>query len=136
MGTATGAREVFLSDRAACAEPVLQDVNHDGRIDIVEYNAGALSMDECSGDALATPCQEEYSTDWAVVNVQADSGFNNEPAHAQQFYLDRAAEYSRSAEQIRQALAAGSSVSPRCNAEMAAALDSMATLAGQLARGG
>jgi hypothetical protein len=136
VGTPTGAREAFLTDRSICSEPSLQDVNEDGLLDIVEYNTGALTRDECRGDALAMPCQQTYATDWAVAHIQIESGFTNDPSHATQFYLSRSEQYSRSAQQIRQALEDRAAVSPRCDAAMALALDSMAVRAGQLVRGG
>lgn len=131
LGTANGARPVFVTDERTCRVPELRDVNGDGRPDVVNYESGALTHDECRGDALAEPCQRTYPTEWAVAWIQEADSFVNVPPRAKSFYSDRATAYEAAARQIRSRLASGGkpAPSPRCDLHLAAAIDSMAARA-------
>jgi hypothetical protein len=136
FGTTNGARVEFVTSDRMCRVPELKDINDDGRPDVVSYESGALTFDECRGDALAEPCQRAYPTEWAVAWIQEADSFVNAPSRARRFYADRATEYEAAARQIRNQLAnrARPAPSPRCDVHLAAAIDSMGVRARGLAQ--
>jgi hypothetical protein len=127
----SGARTAFVTGGETCRVPELQDVNGDGRVDVVTFTPGALPWDECSGDALAQSCQEAYPTEWADAWIQVADTFKVVPALAQSYYSDRAQRYEDAARELRARLESElrTTAPPRCDLNVAAALDSMAVRA-------
>lgn len=136
FGTSMGARPVFVTTDDACRLPEVRDINNDGRPDVISYEPGALPLDECRGDPLAEPCQRAYPTEWAVPWIQHADSFVNQPSLAKSFYSDRAKEYEAGADTLRERLARGGNgvPSPRCDARLASAIDSLAVRARRIAQ--
>lgn len=128
LGTAAGARKAFASGSPeACRRPELRDVNGDGRLDVLNYVAGALPVEECSGDAGTQACRDAYPTEWVEVWLQHPGGdFRPGPAGASRWYRDLARRYAEAAATLRGAPRAGVA---RCDPRVAAALDSLAARA-------
>jgi hypothetical protein len=135
FGTRDGAHPVFVTDEQTCRVPELRDLNGDGKTDVVAYEVGALTLDECQGDVEAAPCQRMYATEWAVAWMQIADSFVNDPRRAKSFYANAAREYAMSARRIRgQSGNYDDGLRPsRCGLSMADRLDSLAARADSLA---
>lgn len=120
----------FKSAEHACRVPVFRDVNEDGRPDLIDYVASALSPSECYGDPLAAVCQAAYPTEWPVVWIQRTSGaFMADSLAAASYYEAMAVEFAAAADALRRAIREGvgpPATSPRCDEAMANRLAEMA----------
>jgi len=124
------ARQIFMSSDEACRVPKLQDVNGDGRLEVLDYVAGALSVDECTEhDVLARPCMDHYPTEWVEVwSLDNEGGFSRDSLGAVAFYRELAEKYRLGAAELAAALdrRADAVPSPRCDTSMVVSLQRMA----------
>jgi len=135
-----GSRQAFVS-RAdqTCLPPQLLDVNGDGLLDIVQYSPGAVSAEECRGDAAAAVCVKAYPVAWESVLIQdRRRGFLQDDPRANPFYQTLARKYHQAAGALRRSIESGigpAAQSTRCNEEMVELLDQMGTRAQHIADG-
>lgn len=137
VGGPAEAQEVFRSSENACRVPELRDVTGDGRLEILDFQAGALGVEECSGDPYAQRCQELFPTEWiSVWSVQDGSQIRTRGPGLRGFYADLALDYQRAAGNLATILDAGDPagrLSPRCDQSMVVALEIMASRAEAIA---
>lgn len=128
----------FSSANDACRIPELRDVNSDGLLDAIDWRAGALLAEECTGNVLAQACQEEYTTEWPEVWLQShDGNFKRDSVGARTFYRDMAVRFADGARDLRSKRAASDgrpSKLDRCNDQVAASLEAMGRRADAISR--
>lgn len=135
LGTTGVARVAYMTRSPVCLVPDLRDVNGDGKVDIVEHLPGAVSREECIGDAAAAPCMNRYHLTWERVLLQRPNGiFADDSGQAHAFYDSMSAEYTKAAGQLNLDLLAGMVPSTRCNAAMLVGIKQMASRAQRLAK--
>jgi hypothetical protein len=119
----------FESAEDACRVPELRDVNADGRLDVVDWRAGAVTSSEC-GEMIVEVCRAMYPIEWPDVWIQTSTGtFMRDSTAAKTFYAAMARDYTMAALELRQAISEGAQSeleSSQCNDDMAEALDGMA----------
>lgn len=136
LGGPHEAREAFRSSERACRVPELRDVTGDGQFEILDYEAVSLDPEECTGDPIATICQERFPTEWIqVYQLQADGAFRPDSLGARHFYREMADRYRAASAELAEALAIDRSLigSPRCDEAMVAYLAEMAERARAIA---
>lgn len=124
-----GFREMYSTNVSLCGAPRLEDVNGDGKLDILEPRPTALSAEECREDPAATVCRAALSTDWIELLQQSSDGtFRPDSSHASAFYQSLAEAYASSVRVLRRDLETGSGLaagSSRCNSEMLKSIEAM-----------
>lgn len=136
LGTQIAAREAFSVSDSSCSVPQMRDVTDDGQMEILEYVAGALSPEECLGDAWATACQKRFPTEWVRVWVLEEGEIEIDREHSKSFYASLAEDYETASKELGSMLAQDPAEipSPRCNMEMVKALDELALRAHAIAQ--
>jgi hypothetical protein len=137
LGGPAEVQEAFRSSENACRVPELRDVTGDGRLEILDFQTGALAVEECSGDPYAQRCQELFPTEWiSVWSVQDGSQIRASGPGLRGFYANLALDYQRAAGELATILNAGDPggrLSPRCDQSMVVALERMASRAESIA---
>lgn len=137
LGVDDGARETFTTNAMVCDVPELLDVDGDGLKDVIDYQPGALTTEQCQGDAPSLLCQAKYPTEWVVTWLQRNDAFVLDTLGAGAFYQRLEIQYTDAATRLRRMIAQDSvpeAMLLRCDQETARALEALAARAGRIAR--